>query len=355
MKPLWHLMAMTLLTLTARADQGAFWGFEKDARQPWDGQLWIQNLENFADDAYAATTRELLHTFERATGRQLVPGGHGRVALKVYTNSGAGLATPPALVRAVIGVLLGRGFRPDDILILDARESLLREAGYLPPLSRMPLQGATFSGVDVVSLDSGQERSETWYYDSPLPREFSSPLGQLLLGQAFEMDPELTRKSHLPVSLVTGVDFWINLPVAAHHPAVGLSGALVNATLWNVTNGSRFFTSPANAPVAIAEIASIPELKAGWALTLVSLEQYQYIAGPAFNANYTRSLPQVWMSVDPVVLDARLIQLVNIARVEGGFQPLPMVPEYIEYAMQLGLGNGFPVRSSTAPQPLTAD
>lgn len=346
---------MTLLALTVRAEPNAFWGFDKDARQPWDGQLWIQNLENFTEAAYAATTRQLLATFEAATGRQLVPGAHGRAALKVYSNSGAGLATPPALVKAVISALRERGYAPEDLLIVDAREALLREAGYLPPLSRMPLQGYTFDGVEVVSLDSGRERSDTWYYDSPLPREFSSPLGQMLLGQALELDPELSRKSHLPVSLVTGVDFWINLPVAAHHPAVGMSGALVNATLWNVTNGSRFFTSPANAPVAVAEIASIPELKAGWALNLVSLEHYQYIAGPAFNANYTRSLPQVWMSVDPVVMDARLIQLVNIAREENGFKALPMVPEFIEYAMQLGLGNGFPVASAAGERPAGAD
>lgn len=355
MKPLRQFMAMTLLALSAQAGPDAFWGYEKDARQPWDGQLWIQNLENFTDAAYTAATRQLLAAFEEATGRRLVPGIHGRAALKVYTNSGAGLATPPALVRAVIGALGERGFAPGNILIVDARETLLREAGYLPPLSRMPLQGYTFEGVEVTSLDSDRERSETWFYDSPLPREFSSPLGQVLLGQAMELDPERSRKSHLPVTLVTGVDFWINLPVAAHHPAVGMSGALVNATLWNVTNGSRFFSSPANAPVAVAEIASIPELKASWALNLVSLEHYQYIAGPAFNANYTRSLPQVWMSVDPVVMDARLIQLVNIARTESGFKPLPMVPEFIEYAMQLGLGNGFPVASANKERSARVD
>lgn len=354
MKPLRCIMAMTLLTLTATGQVSSFWGFEQDARQAWDGQLWIENLENFSAEAYTVSTHKLLELFERETSRRLVPGARGRVALKVYTNSGAGLATPQQLVRAVIEFLLQRGFERDAILIVDARESFLREAGYLPPLSRMPLQGPTFAGVEVASLDSGVQRSETWFYESPLPREFSSPLGQVLLGQSLELNPELARKSYLPVSLVAEVDFWINLPVAAHHPAVGLSGALVNATLWNITNGSRFFSSPANAPVAVAEIGSIPELKASWALNLVSLEQYQFIAGPAFNANYTRSLPQLWMSADPVVIDARLIQLVNIARKENGFKELPMVPEFIEYSMQLGLGNGFPVSKPLPQSPKAA-
>lgn len=343
MKPLRSIIAMTLLILNASTQGSTFWGFEDNARHPWDGQLWIENLESFSQEAYTATTHALLEAFEEETNRRLVPGLQGRAGLKIYTNSGAGLATPQPLVRAVIEFLQVRGFKAEDILILDAREAFLRDAGFLPPLSRMPLLGPNFSGAEVASLDSGELRSETWFYDSPLPREFSSPLGQSLLGQTLELDPEKARKSYLPTALLTDVDFWINLPVAAHHPAVGLSGALVNATLWNVTNGTRFFTSPANAPVAVAEIASIPELKAGWALNLVSLEHYQYIAGPAFNANYTRSLPQVWMSVDPVVMDARLVQLVNIARTESGFKPLPLVPEFVEYAMQLGLGNGFPV------------
>jgi hypothetical protein len=139
------------------------------------------------------------------------------------------------------------------------------------------------------------------------------------------------------------VDFWINLPVAAHHPATGMSGALVNASLWNITNGTRFFNSPANAPVAIAEIASIPELQAGWALNLISLEGHQFIAGPAFNANYTASLPELWMAVDPVALDTRLIELLNAERRASGFADIPSIPEYVEFAMDLGIGRGVPL------------
>lgn len=329
---------MPLVAFLANADEIGFWGFETNARQEVFGKIWETRLNDFSPASYAAEVNFLLREFEKGTGKKLVPGQRGKAALKVYTNSGAGLQTPPDLVRAIIQALLDRGFRREDLCIVDARAELLRSAGFLPPLSRMQLLGPYFEGVRVYALDRNELKSPTWYYDSPLPQEFTTPLGRAILGNQLELDPVEARKSYLPENLLTGVDFWINLPVACHHPSAGLSGALVNASLWNITNGTRFFNSPANAPVAVAEIASIPELQATWALNLISLESYQFIAGPAFNANYTRSLPQLWLSADPVAMDTRLIQLVNEARREEGFEELPAIPEFIEYSIDLGLG-----------------
>jgi len=331
---------MTLLPLVSIPAESSFWGFSEDATKSYDSLLWKRALTDFTEAGYSVSIADLLEEFERTTGKALVPGSHQRAGLKVYTNSGAGLNTPLALVRAVIDQLLQRGFTRDQLFILDAREDTLRDAGFLPPLSRMQIQGPYFEGVRVYALNRSELKSPVWYYESPLPREFSSPLGRALLQMPLELDPVEARKSYFPAPLLDGVDFWINLPMAAHHPAIGLSGALSNATLWNIGNGSRFFSSPANAPVAIAEIASIPELHASWALNLVSLEAYQYIAGPSFNANYSSSRDEVWMSIDPVILDANLIRLVNSAREGDGFNPLPVLPEFIEYSVQLGLGVG---------------
>lgn len=340
MKPLWWILATTLLALQINAAESAFWEFEENAKRPYDGMLWKAPLADFSEQAYADQVGALFDSFEKTTGKRLVPGVHAKAALKVYTNSGAGLNTPAALVIAVLDELEKRGFARKDLCLIDSREDTLRDAGFLPPLSRMQVQGPTFHGVRVYSLDNNDLRSPVWYYDSPLPREFSSPLGRALLRTPIQLNPEEARKSYLPKNLMTDVDFWINLPVAAHHPATGLNGALVNATLWNISNGARFFSSPANAPVAIAEIAAIPELQASWALNLVSLEGYQYIAGPAFNANYTESRPELWMSVDPVIMDANLVTLLNRARQGSRFQALPVIPEFIEYSVQLGIGLG---------------
>jgi len=331
---------MTLLPLVSIPAESSFWGFAEDATSAYNGVLWKRPVDDFSEESYDRAIRILFEEFQQTTGKNLKPQSRKRVGLKVYTNSGAGLNTPLALVQAVIRELLRNGYTRDQLFILDAREGSLREAGFLPPLSRMGMQGPYFDGVRVYALDQRDLKSPVWYYESPLPREFSSPLGRALLQMPLELDPVEARKSYLPSPLMEGVDFWINLPMAAHHPALGLSAALANASLWNISNGSRFFSSPANAPVAVAEIASIPELKASWALNLLSLEAFQYIAGPAFNANYTNQIREIWMAVDPVILDANLIHLINRAREADGFTPLPVLPEFIEYSVQLGLGQG---------------
>ena len=305
---------MTLLPFLAIAGDGIFWDFENEAKKAWHGVVWKTELEDFSAGTYRQAVDGLLAEFESRTGKKLVPGQHGRVALKIYTNSGAGLHTPEGLVLAVVAALQERGFKREGICLVDAEERLLREAGFLPPLSQVRNLGPFYKGIRVYGLDEGSLQSPTWFYESPLPREYTSPLGREMLRPLVEPDPEKARKSFLPAILLGEVDFWINMPVVSHHPSTGLSGALVNASLWNITNATRFFSSPANAPVAVAEIAAIPELNSAWALNIVSLEQFQFIAGPAYNANYTESRPELWMSVDPVILDANLVRLVNAAR-----------------------------------------
>ncbi len=333
---------MSLLAQMIIAEESAFWDFESEQKQPFKGKIWKTELQDYSYQTYYERTQALLSKFESVTSKQLRPGKHGKASLKIYTNSGAGLHTPKAVVDGVVDYLKKNGFRAADISLVDAREEYLREAGYLPPLSQMDTQGPYYGDIRVYAIDTEVVKSPIWFYESPLPREFTSPLGRELLVPSIEDNPEEARKSYLPVNLVQDVDFWINLPVASHHPATGMSGALVNASLWNVTNGTRFFNSPANAPVAVAEIAAIPELEATWALNLISLEEYQFIAGPGYNANYTGSLTEMWMSVDPVIMDANLVQIINAARAERGFSELPMVPEFILYSIQLGLGRGIP-------------
>lgn len=345
MKALWCLIATTLLTLQSFAqDSSYFWDFE-DSRRPYDGLLWKVEMEDFSGDTYARQVEKLVSSFERQSGKALVPGTHRLAALKVYTGSGNGLHTPKALVNAVAKALMARGFREDEICIIDARRDTLRDCGYLPPLSRIGMVGPYYKNMRVYSLDSSELSSPAWFYESPLPREFTSPLGREMLRAPVELDPQEARKSYLPAILMGKVDFWINLPVASHHPGTGPSGALVNATLWNITNGTRFFNSPANSPVAVAEIAAIPELNAAWALNIISLQRFQFIGGPAFNANYTASAPELWMSVDPVIMDANLVSVLNSYRQQGGFEPFPEVPEFVVYAMQLGLGRGIPMET----------
>jgi hypothetical protein len=324
---------------------------------PPSNRVYQADLGDFSAGAYAGATERLMSQFEQAGGRRFAPGAHGRAGLKVYAESGAGLATSRKLVRAVIAALERRGFKRDQLFIVGLNAARLRAAGFLPALSE---GGSDFEGVPVVALESGNYYDPAWFYDSPVPSpRIDAPsldLGRLDRDTDEHTAADWDRKSMLPVPLMFDADFWINLPACSDHPVLGVNGALVNATLWNASNTQRFFRSPANGPAAVAEIAAIPELRAGWICTIVSLERYQFIGGPIFNSLYTVSEPLLWLSDDPVLLDSLLEQRLDQGRIAAGFRQLPDDLRLLAYAHQLGLGSAdhnrvewVPVPSATVP------
>ncbi len=280
-------------------------------------------LPDFSQKAYADAVPALFSAYEKNTGRKLSPREKKKVALKIYTASGKGLATPPALTRAVRDEVVRRGFSKENILLVDLSEKSLRKSGYLPPFRR---GNDVWEGSPVVALDTGNFYNEKWFIENPLPSR------EAYLPDATAWDDAANdRKSFLPVPLLFDVDFWINLPVAADSVAIGVSGALANATLWNVSNQRRFLDNPANAAVAAVSIATIPEFKATFELTVLSLEKYQFIGGANFNENYTASEKHLWLSANPVILDYLLWQRMNALRVKRGFDPI--LPEPVVFAM----------------------
>ena len=305
--------------------------------------IWEYSLKNFELRTYKEAIDTLFLEWEKNSGESIKPGEKNKVGLKVYTASGPGLATSKDLVRAVIGSLVDRGYSPRDIFIIDYNKDWLRVCGFLPPLSE---GGVTFYGHEVKVVNSGDFFDEIWYYDSHVPpQEFYIPGVTAMVQGLVEVDPDSEaklpedRKSFLPAPLIEEVDFWINLPAVSDHEILELNGALVNATLWNATNTARFFHSPSNAPVAIAEMAAIPEFLETWDMNIVSLEKYQFIGGPQFNSLYTVSEKILVMSADPVSIDAYMVSKMNSWRERYGFPLLSKDIPMLVYAEQLGVGS----------------
>jgi hypothetical protein len=299
--------------------------------------IWEAPLAHFDDGAYAAQVELLFTKYETASGRKLVPGPKKKVGLKIYTDSGAGLATPVPLVKAVIAALERRGFTQEEIFLVGLNQLRLRMTGYLPAL----VTGETpFKGHKVYVLESGKFYDPVWFYDSPLPERFDPIFAQKSVeGIEANTTVDQDRKSFLATPLFLEADFWINLPVYTDHPTLGVNGALVNATLWNASNTARFFRSPSNAPAAVAEMSAIPELRQTWVFTLASLERFQYIGGPFFNSLYTLSEPKLWLSSDPVALDSLMLERINLARKQNGFRDISDEIHTIDFAEQLGVGS----------------
>jgi hypothetical protein len=299
--------------------------------------VWQARLSDNSDQEYARKVETLIEAFEKATGQKLVPGTKKRVGLKIYTDSGPGMATPIPLTKAVIAALVHRGYETKNIYLVGLNALRLRMTGYLPSLVT---NESPFKDNPVYVLESGRYYDPVWFYDSPLPQRFDPVFAQK---QTQDVSNSSTkdedRKSFLATPLFLDSDFWINMPVYTDHPTLGVNGALVNATLWNASNTARFFRSPANAPAAVAEMSAIPELRQTWVFTIASLQNYQFIGGPFFNSLYTVSEPVVWLSRDPVMMDALMRDRINSHRKQSGFQPLDEEIRTLEFAETLGGGS----------------
>ncbi len=299
--------------------------------------VWEAKLPGFDDATYERVVEQMVSEFERTTGKKLVPGAKKKVGLKIYADSGPGLATPLGLVKGMVVALKKRGFANDGIFLVGLNALRLRMTGYLPSL----VSGHTpFAGNPVYVLESGRFYDPLWFYDSPLPQRFDPIFAeQQTKGVSPDSTKDQDRKSFLATPLFLDADFWINLPVYTDHPTLGINGALVNATLWNASNTARFFRSPANAPAAVAEMSAIPELRQTWMFTLTSLQHYQFIGGPFFNSLYTVSEPIVWLSTDPVMLDSLARDRINALRKKSGFDVVDEEIRTLEFAETLGVGS----------------
>lgn len=299
------------------------------------GLVWESPLEE--GSLYYTEVERLVTAYEREVGQVLMPSQRAKVALKINTRGRAGLSTPLQLIRAVVEMLEARGYDRRSILIVDDSAHNLREAGVMPPLSQ---SAARFEGCPVLALDTEQYYDADWFYDSPLPPALlrEPQLSLETRGATQLAEGARGRKSFLPKPLLFEVDFWINLSVGVDDPALGIDGALANATLWNVSNSRRFLVNQATASAAVAEIAAIPELQERLVLNFVSLERYQFIAGPYFNSIYTRSEARLWMSSDPVALDRLLYDRMNAMRLLEGFPEIEPIPRQLPFAASLQLG-----------------
>lgn len=330
---LFRLILASLAILASSSVRGS----QAPAAKPLLAPIWEARLVSFEDSTYTRQVEALIASFEKSTGHRLAPGTKKKVGLKIYSDSGPGMATPIPLVKAVIAALEKRGFETQNIFLVGLNQLRLRMTGYLPSL----VTGETpFKGHPVYVLESGKFYDPVWFYDSPLPQRFDPIFAeQQTRDFSNTSTKDEDRKSFLATPLFLETDFWINLPVYTDHGTLGVNGALVNATLWNASNTARFFRSPANAPAAVAEMSAIPELRQTWMFTITSLEHYQFIGGPFFNSLYSASEPLVWLSTDPVIMDALMRDRIDHLRKQTGFEPISEEIRTLEFAETLGVGS----------------
>ena len=263
-----------------------------------------QKLKGFSDGDYAPAIERLLAEFEVNTGVGLKPGTLRKCGLKISSEAGVGLATPKPLIRALGTALIKRGFTPTGIILCDVRQQSLQQCGFLPSLSTEP---QAFEGFPVVAYEPNAPK---WAEDKKLRFE-----NQVMPRPGVQTPPwGDARISILPKTLFDEVDFWINLPVLSDSKSLGVHGAMAAASLSNMANAERFLDNPYNASKVAVEVCAIPGLAKKNVLTILSLERYQILGGPGFDANWCLSEKTILASANPVILDFIGLQKINAGR-----------------------------------------
>jgi len=298
---------------------------------------WKSDLPGFDRVSYHGALTKLVSQFERGTKISLAPERFDSIGIKVQTINAPGHATPRSLVDAMLDVLLERGFRLEDMFLLDLQSRDLRAAGLLPPLS---VGGDKYRMVPVKALGEGDFFRPEWFHESPLPPS-SGHAVQVRL--AHPDDPEARRRegrrSYLPTPLMLGKVGWINLPVVKDSASLGVEGAVANASLWNVGNNRRFLDRKSTAPAAAIEILAVPELWDSHLFSVLSLEKFQYSGGRNFQAAYIASRPALLLSPNPIAIDAAVLEVLRDERQKQDLLPRTKDQLLFQYARSLNLGD----------------
>jgi hypothetical protein len=281
-----------------------------------------QKLGGFEDKDYGPAVEKTLVEFEGRTGINLHPSILKSCGLKLSSESGIGLSTPKPLVRAVTSALMRRGFTQKAIYLCDTKQDTLRKAGFLPATSEAD---QSFEGFPVLAW---ADRVGTWVKDPSWIKETQYRYENQVVPKP--STPTQTwsneRTSILPKTLMDDVDFWINLPVLSDSTSLGVHGAIASASLGNILNAERFLGNPANAAKAAVEVYATPKLAKRNALTILSLERYQVLGGPSFDAGWCRSEKTMLCSANPVIIDFVGLQKINSGRAASGIETIHPEP-----------------------------
>lgn len=289
--------------------------------------LHEEPLRDFSFDSYKTAVENCFTVFESQKSSLLTQEPKGSVGIKIVAGFGEGLRTPPELLKAVIEALIKRGYNRSKIFIWDCSESKLRASGFLPKLSkRLP---SYFDSCLVKTFDDPNSTDPEWFYESSLAPALHYTPRYLYPLESYENVKE-ARRSYLPVELFLDADFWVHLPVPMEHPHLGPWCALADSSFGMITNMERFLNFPAHMPIVCAEINSIPELYEKHLLTIVSLENAQFVGGLTFYPRFSLHQQKLWAAIHQKEIDEAWLALLNENRRKKGFVPYPRPPYFLD-------------------------
>jgi uncharacterized protein (DUF362 family) len=295
------------------------------------------------------------------------------VAIKITTMGGPLLSTHRAIVQAICDGLAAAGVPPQQIIIWDKDASDMRSAGYLPVAGTGTHVGigAVFPGIgydseatyqngilgtliwgdsDFIRRGSGDD--ELWHSASDAVKSHQFGGDSNFGGGGYDSlanlsAPQTSNKSYFARIVTTGCTKIINVPVLTDNPYVGINGCLASLALACVDNNRRFQGDPTYGDPAICEILSKDYLRRKVVVNILDALVAEYAGGPRFDPQFTRSIGAIYVSRDPVAIDAIVLKRLEKFRAadhQGQIDPIGKTASHVHSATGFNLGTDDPSR-----------
>ena len=257
-----------------------------------------------------------------------------RVGIKVAASGGAVSGTHPAVVKAIATGLISAGMQPSNIIVWDRNLDDLLAAGYSrnDPLYRLRWVD-TATGYDKKSQVTAPIIGRLIWGDSAFGDRTSSRVEDMLSG-----GEQLSSTSYYAKVLSQEVDKVINVPSLTDSFLTGVNGALANMTLPNLDNWRRFTRSPDFGDPYLAEIYADAMIHGKIVLTILDALVLQYAGGPFPNPGFLVDHHSIFMSKDPVAIDATAARLLNENRSLSRLPSLDKMTLWLQSASAINLG-----------------
>lgn len=220
------------------------------------------------------------------------------------------LAPSPGIVRAIVQGLGAAGIPPNHIIFYDKEDRDLEAAGFTLCAEG---DGPYFYGTIGSTRNPGYEERFTLVGDT-----------------SFRLSKIVTREA-------TAI---INVPVVKQHEYAGMTGALKNhfGSIHNPEDFHKFACDP-----AISNVNRAVAIASKQRLIIVDALRVLYDGGPAYQPGCVVPYWAVMASTDPVAVDTKICQLIDLCRQQKGLPPLAELeypPKHVKTAAAAGIGIG---------------
>ena len=270
-----------------------------------------------------------------------------RVGIKVCTSGGPRFSSHRGVVEGIIGGLVRAGVSRERIIVWDRDAEELAAAGFDAKSLGVAVRAIEpVRGYDVEAKVTGPNVGRLIWGDVLFTGRKPNPL-----------DPTPTEKeqlsatSHLPTVLSREVTKVINVPVLSDEVGCGIAGAFYNMTARNTDNWRRFTQADPSAGEAMVSVYADERIGGKVVLHVMDGLVAQFAYGPHGNPNYAFEHETLYMSKDPVALDATALRQLEMWRQSAKLPAIGRRAGWLKFATEMGLGNHDSARIDLKPIP----